>query len=231
MVRFEIPPLPYRSILEAELIYPFLYSQPLSSSPKYVAALLSRLLELLSDLLSFTQMFKARLLDIELFEPSSVALIFDVIRQAAEKLESATLDPTHTIALHSQLLRSLLRSTPRPSPSRFPSSSNHQATFPPPLPTHSLAPPLPTLHSTDPSWPFLSSTSRLPGPHQASTPNTVDAGMDGGIGSSTVTSSFVDLHFVEEGTYSNFSWLEGGMLENIDIGALDFTLFDFRPPN
>jgi len=56
--------------------------------------------------------------------------------------------------------------------------------------------------------------------------------MDGGIGSSTVTSSFVDTSgFVEEGTYSNFSWLEGGMVENIDIGALDFTLFDFRPPN
>lgn len=61
-------------------------------------------------------MFKARLLEIQLIDSTTISSIFEIIRQAAEKLEGATLDSGHTIALHASLLRSLLTFTPRGSP-------------------------------------------------------------------------------------------------------------------
>lgn len=182
-------------------------------------------------------MFRARLLDIELFEPSSIAFIFDVVRQAAEKLESATMDPTHTINLHAGLLRSILNSTPRTSPSPSRSSSNGQPIFHPPppdlldLPTHPTT--LLSSPDTDPPSPFLSSSSRPLQQDRASTPDQANPGMVGPGGLLAVGPSFVDTSgFVGEGGWGGeFNWLEGGMVEHAHVGELDFSLFDFRPPN
>lgn len=127
-------------------------------------------------------MFRARLLEIQLFDSSYTTFIFDIIRAAAEKLEICTIDPSHTIALHAGLLRSLLTFTPRGSPASRPSplsSVDHtihlqsqQQQHQQPQPQHSSQPPPPTFNlSNNPKLiPRASQPPQPPPPQQQQHP-------------------------------------------------------------
>lgn len=194
-------------------------SHSFSSSPGFLTSLP----------LSSTQMFRARVLEAELFNPSSIAFIFDVVRQAAEKLESATLDPTHTTALHATLLRSILATTPRPTPSPFssPFGAQHQ--------THAVfTEPPPFNPEDDPPSPFLSSLR----PRRALTHlelNGTDGlalhrGGEGDEEDLDPSSMMLEGEGLGEGW-----WLQRGSTDASDgsdrLGELDYSIFDFRPPN
>lgn len=161
----------------------------------------------------------------ELFPPATIATIFTVIREAVEKLESAMLDPSHTIGLHAGLLRSILdNSTPRPSVS--PSGSDWARG------TDRAFNPLEDQSPLARSSSTMAAVHDLPSPFlRPPSPLEVHVGTTGGSGLST-RSADASLGGGRDTWHDTDSdgWLED-MRGSVGVGGLDYALLNFDAPN
>ena len=144
-----------------------------------------------------------------------------MIREAAEKLEAATLDPSHTIALHAGLLRSILNDS-RPKPSGPPTFRTDEA-------LHALQQVAGDglQGSTDPEGAGPSSEQEQDRPSPFLSPASPPPPSRDADSSAHV---FVPVATGASDGWDD-GWLEETMRVSVDTGMLDFALFDFRPPN